>query len=93
MTGGPPVEPPGSDERLSEDLRLAFGKNFREARLRAGLTQAQVAERTGLTQQHVSEIEAGRVNLTLATMVALARVVGQEVVTLLQRSRSGTATS
>ena len=87
MTGGPQRQPPGSDEPVSDDLRIAFGKNLREARIRAGLTQAQVAERTGLTQQYVSQIEAGRQNLTPATMTALARVTGHDLRVLLQRAR------
>ena len=87
MTGDPPQEPAGSDEPVSDDLRIAFGKNLRQARTRAGLTQAQVAERTGLTQQYVSQIEAGRQNITLATMTALARVTGHDVRLLLRRRR------
>ena len=70
----------------AKDVRNEFGKNLRAARIRAGLTQAQVAHRTGLTQQYVSLIEAGRQNLTLSTMTALAEVIGHEVKIVLRRA-------
>ena len=59
MKGRPRRKPPNSDEPVSDDLPTLFGKNLREARIRAGLTQAQVAERTGLTQQYVSLVRYG----------------------------------
>lgn len=68
-----------------EALSALFGANFREARLKAGLTQADVATRTGIQQSYLSEIESGQKNLTLTTMVILARVVGTDVRTLLKR--------
>jgi transcriptional regulator with XRE-family HTH domain len=87
MARRPLREPPKRDEPVPGDLRTVFGQNLRAARTKAGLTQAQLAERTTLTQQYVSWVEAGHANITLATMTALARVVGQDVIALLQRSR------
>jgi|SRR5271165_2810352 len=81
----PRGEPPKTDEPVSDDLPTLFGKNLREARIKANLTQAQVAERTGLTQQYVSLVEAGHQNITLGTMTALAKVVDQDVRTLLRK--------
>ncbi len=86
-TRGLRPEPLTSDEPVPGDVRSEFGKNLRAARIRAGLTQAQVADQTGLTQQYVSLVEAGRQNITLSTMTALARVVGQDVRTLLRKGR------
>jgi transcriptional regulator with XRE-family HTH domain len=83
-------EPPKSDEPVPDDLRPVFGQNLRAARVKAGLTQAQLAERTSLTQQYVSWVEAGHSNMTLGTMTALARVVGQDVIALLRRGRGRT---
>ena len=68
-----------------EELSAIFGANFREARLKAGLTQVDVTARTGIQQSDLSRIENGRQNLTLGTMVTLARVVGTDVRTLLRR--------
>jgi transcriptional regulator with XRE-family HTH domain len=91
MARPPPREPPKSEAPVPDDLRTVFGQNLRAARTKAGLTQAQLAERTGLTQQYVSWVEAGHANITLATMTALARIVGEDVRELL-RYRHGRTT-
>ncbi len=57
----------GTDE-TSEDMRVLFGANFRQARLKTRLTQADVEELTGIRQHYISEIENGLQNLTLDTM-------------------------
>src|SRR5260370_42451126 len=91
MASRSPRVPTKSDEPFHDDLRTVLGQNLRAARIKTGLTQAQLAERTGLTQQYVSWVEAGHANITLATMTGLARVVGQGGVALLQRGRGRTA--
>ncbi len=65
------------------ELQTRFGCNFRTLRKRAGLTQTQVAERAGIHQKEVSQVELGKVNLTLGTMHRLARVVDGDVTHLL----------
>jgi transcriptional regulator with XRE-family HTH domain len=90
MRGTPRGEPPKAGEPVSDDLPTLFGKNLRDARIKSGLTQGQVAERTSLTQQYVSLVEAGHQNITLGTMTALARVVGEDVTTLLRKGRGRT---
>jgi transcriptional regulator with XRE-family HTH domain len=87
MGGASAGEPPMTDGPVSDDLPTLFGKNLREARIKANLTQAQVAEWSGLTQQYVSLVEAGHQNITLGTMTALAKVVDQDVRTLLRKGR------
>jgi transcriptional regulator with XRE-family HTH domain len=90
MGGRPPREPAESNWSVSDDLRKVFGQNMQAARIKAGLTQAQLAERTGLTQQYVSLVEAGRQNITIDTMAAIARVIGRDVSALLRaRDRHG----
>jgi len=83
----PRPEPLTSGEPVPGDPRSEFGKNCEPARIRAGLTQAEVAEQAGLTQQYVSVVEGGRQNITLSTMIALARVTGHEVRVVLRRVR------
>jgi transcriptional regulator with XRE-family HTH domain len=61
------------------DLQTRFGEKLREARHKAKLTQAALAESAGLTQQYVAKIEAGQINPTFATMAAVARVLGTEI--------------
>ena len=74
-----------SDEPDPDDLVAIFGTNLKTARMKAGLTQAQLAERSGLLQQYVSLVELGKQNVTLTTAQALAKVVHQNVSTMLRR--------
>jgi transcriptional regulator with XRE-family HTH domain len=71
---------------FEDDLLAVFGENLRQARLAANLNQIELASQTGLTQQYLSAIEAGQKNVTLRTMMRLAKVLGQDVSTMLQRS-------
>lgn len=54
-------------------MRALFGANFRQARLNAKLTQAEVQELTGIQQHYISEIENGLWNITLDTVATLAQ--------------------
>lgn len=88
MVARPPREPAENNWSVSDDLRKVFGQNTRAARIKAGLTQAQLAERTGLTQQYVFLVEAGHQNIAIDTMAALARVIGRDVSALLRKGRN-----
>ena len=48
------------------------------ARRSEGLSQAQVGERMGTTQSAVSEIEAGRKDVRLSTLIRYAQAVGRD---------------
>jgi transcriptional regulator with XRE-family HTH domain len=52
---------------------------IREARLRAGLTQRDLAERLGTTQSAVARWEAGRVRPSLETLSGAAAACGLEL--------------
>ena len=65
---------------MAKSLREQFGRDVREARLRAGLSQTEVGTTTGKGQTYVSEIELGLADLTLDTMFLIAQSVGLEVV-------------
>ena len=58
--------------------------NIREARKRAGLTQAALAERIGLDQSGVSRIERGERPVTVDVLVAIARALGVPPAALLE---------
>jgi transcriptional regulator with XRE-family HTH domain len=66
-------------------MRVARPENLKAARLKCGLKRSELAERTGLTQQYLSLIETGHKNITLKTMMALARVVGCNVSDMLRK--------
>lgn len=53
---------------------------IREARLRAGMTQAELSRRIGRPQSQVSRWEGGRVEPSLETLVKLIRACGFELV-------------
>ena len=62
-----------------QKMRLLFDQNAKAARIKAGLSQADVAELTGIPQSRIFKIKLGRVNMTLETMMVLARAVGRDV--------------
>ena len=72
------------DDPDPDDLVAIFGVNLKAARLKQGLTQAQLAERSGLLQQYVSLVETGKQNVTLTTAQTLARVVHQNLSEMLR---------
>ena len=49
---------------------------LREARLRAGLNQAELAERSGRARPHIGRYEAGAVAPSLDTLIELVRACG-----------------
>jgi len=56
------------------------GRLIREARERAGLSQAYVARALGIHYTYISHIEAGRRDLSMRSLVRLCDVLGLEVV-------------
>jgi transcriptional regulator with XRE-family HTH domain len=52
------------------------GRKIREFRMRRGWTQEQTAEKLGIALRNFQAMERGKQNLTLKTMVRLARLLG-----------------
>jgi transcriptional regulator with XRE-family HTH domain len=63
-----------ADDRVHE----RFGTNVRIRRLRAGLTQDQLATTIGLSRTSVANIEQGRQQVLLHHAWAIARALGAE---------------
>jgi transcriptional regulator with XRE-family HTH domain len=82
------------EDTLSKDaieaMQLLFGTNLRQARIKAGLTQQAVEAQTTIKQAYISQIEGGKQNLTLETMMILAHAVDENVLALLQQPTSTT---
>ena len=57
---------------------FALARRMIEARAKANLTQAQIAERMGVTQPSVARIESGK-NVSLKTLGRYAKALGAEV--------------
>jgi transcriptional regulator with XRE-family HTH domain len=61
---------------------------LREARLAAGISQAELARRAGFTQAHVSRAERGLVSPTVRSLEAMLRAAGANL-TLVARPSTG----
>ena len=70
---------------MSKLLSIEFGLALRDARLRAGLTQKDVAERGRVSQTYVCRLELGSQKLTVERMSLLAGIVGLNVSVLTHR--------
>lgn len=62
---------------LADEFALA--NQLIEARARAGLTQAQLAERMGTSQSAVARLESGKALPSLATLEKLAAATGSRL--------------
>jgi transcriptional regulator with XRE-family HTH domain len=58
------------------DVRRRVGERVRALRRRRGLTQLRLAQRAGFSRPSVANVEAGRQNLSLRRLCALADALG-----------------
>ena len=80
-----------SSERFADaekKLQQLFGRNLREARLRAGLTQTDVANIIDTAQSYVGYVERGEINVQLSTVLRLAYAVRVDPGALLLGNRT-----
>lgn len=68
--------PSTADRVLQERAarNVAFGRLLAAARLRAGLTQAEVAQTLGVPQSRVAKVELGQRNVTFVEGLELAEL-------------------
>jgi len=59
--------------------RRKLQNQLREARIAKRLTQKKVAERADVPQSVIARIESGEKNMTLETLLNVARAVGKEL--------------
>ena len=65
--------------RTASDLRRALGAELKRTRLDAGLSLRGLARAADVTPSHLSEIERGIAEPSLAVFASLARVLGADV--------------
>lgn len=58
---------------------VEIGASIRAARLRRGMSQAALADEIGMYRENYIRIEKGRVNLTVETMMRIAKGIGVEL--------------
>jgi transcriptional regulator with XRE-family HTH domain len=63
----------------SELTARIVGQEVRRARKEAGLTQAEVAARLETSPTYVTNVEAGRLNLTLGQLTRVAAAIGADL--------------
>ncbi len=68
-----------TDRYWSEKIKLDFALAIHRFMERSGLTKTQLAERIGVSQPYITKALRGDANLTIETMVKLARAVGAEL--------------
>ncbi len=73
---------------LPKVLRI-LGVNIRQFRVAAGLTQESAAERADIEPRHWQKLEAGEVNVTVNTLVAVAGALDVEIAALFLAPCSG----
>ena len=72
---------------LAEEFDVAHA--LIDARVRAGLSQTQVAERMGTTQSVVARLESGRRRPSMRTVERFARAVGGRLILRIERAHAG----
>jgi transcriptional regulator with XRE-family HTH domain len=65
----------GSSGRRLSKLLKQLGRNIKAERVRLGWRQADIVERLGIDYRHYQEIEGGRVNVRLGTIIEIAHVL------------------
>lgn len=74
--------PKGTPQRNlfdAETDEFCIAQTLREERIRAGLTQQQLAELMGTKKAYISRVETGRQNLNLTTLFRLFSCLGKKV--------------
>lgn len=60
------------------------GMNIRVIRTRKKLSQASLGERSGIERHHLSDIELGKVNISLQTMVRIVIALGCQLTDIVE---------
>lgn len=68
-----------ADSMVGEAERIRFGMGVRRARAAKKWTQHDLADRSEMRQSYISQIEKGRVPITIDMMAKLARVLEVEL--------------
>lgn len=74
------------DPEVQRQLQ-SIAANVRRHRTALSLTQEQLGEAAGITYRYLQDIEGGRKNLTIDTLVKLARALGVPPLQLMQTAR------
>lgn len=63
----------------AETKEFCIAQTLKEERIKAGLTQQELAERMGTKKTYISRVETGRQNINLTTLFRLFDCLGKRV--------------
>lgn len=67
-------------EQLEQEIEsFILAERLKEERLKAGLTQEQLAERIGTNKSYISRLENGKADVQLSTLHKIFRGLGKRV--------------
>jgi len=75
----------------SDQVLQTLGRRVRHRRVRAGLTLRELAARSDLSSRFLMDVEAGRGNVSIRRLAAIARALGADIADLLTASEAGDA--
>lgn len=58
---------------MPEDVRVRFGKRLRALRNKQGWTQETLAHKLGLDRTYLSDVENGRMNISIVNLEIIAQ--------------------
>ena len=70
---------PSRDEFNKETEAFCLAQTLKEERIRAGLTQEQLAEKIGTKKTYISRLENGKVDVQLTTLFRIFEGLGRRV--------------
>ena len=70
---------PSRDEFDKEAEAFCLAQTLREERIRAGLTQQQLAEKIGTKKTYISRLENGKADVQLSTLFRIFEGLGRRV--------------
>jgi transcriptional regulator with XRE-family HTH domain len=62
-----------------QSAQVAFGRNVRKRREVIDLTQEELAEKASLDRTYINDIERGARNLSLSSIIRIAKALGTTV--------------
>jgi transcriptional regulator with XRE-family HTH domain len=71
---------------MSTDAKVTIGRMIRLLRESGGLSQEKLAERAGITYQYLSAVENGKENFTVGILESIAKALGIELPSLIERA-------
>lgn len=74
-----PTGSPTREKFDSDTKEFCIAQTLKEERMRAGLTQEQLAEMIGTKKTYISRIETGKQNINLNTLFRLFNSLGKKV--------------